>query len=369
MRLERLALANIRNYAHLEYEPSSGLNVILGRNAQGKTNLLEAIAVLGRGKSFRTSRDGEMIRTESPVATLVGHARVRAGEIRLGCTIARGERGIQKRYTCNGATVRYAGYLGKLRVVSFVPGDLALVDGPPSLRRAFLNEALSQDDPAYYRALGSYRRALAQKAAMLRGPESVDEPLLAIYDQTLIETGTILMLARERFIIQIAREAAAVHAAWTRGKEVLGISYRPDAPFEAPSADAVAEALTGRLRSRAAAERIRGMPLVGPHRDDLLFELAEGPLASLGSQGQRRTAVLALKVAEYGVMRDRAGEAPLLLLDDVLSELDGERASAFLEGLGTYEQAFVSATEVLRLPQPARVCTIAGGELSVREAP
>lgn len=363
MRLERIVLANFRNYASLEYAASSGLNLFLGPNAQGKTNLLEALAMLGTGKSFRTTSESELLRHDAPVASVSGEAKIRAGNVSVSCVLAKGVRGITKRYTLNGSTVRYAGYLGNLRVVAFVPSDLSLVDGPPAGRRRLLNEALAQDDPAYYHALARYRKALTQKAAMLRGACVFDEELLAIYDVALVEHGTRLMLARAVFVRDVARYAMEIHALWSGGLERLAISYQPDAAFEVVTKDAIAAALTERLRSRATAERQREQPLVGPQRDDFDFTLNGTSLGAFGSQGQRRTAVLALKVAEYTVMRDRCGEAPLLLLDDVLSELDPKRATAFLAGLGQIEQGFITATTVPPGISDVRTVEVNSGQL------
>jgi len=344
--LERVALSNFRNYAELDLELAPGLNVFVGANAQGKSNLLEAIAMLGTGKSFRTSRDADVVRTSVELAVVRGEASVRAGNVSLACAIAKGSRGTQKTYTLNGSNVRYASFLGKLRVVTFVPADLQLASGAPGVRRAFLNTALAQDEPRYYRELARYRKAVSQKNAMLRGTVAPDEELLSIYDRTLVEAGTQLMLARDRFVRALATEAERAHARFTGGLENLGIEYDPDVVFELPTADAVTAAFEARLRHVADAERARKTSVAGPHRDDVRLTLDGAALGTYGSQGQQRTAVLALKVAEYGVMHERAGEAPLLLLDDVLSELDRDRAAAFLGSVGDYEQAFVTATHL-----------------------
>jgi DNA replication and repair protein RecF len=356
MLLQRVALSNFRNYAQLDLEPAPGLNVFIGANAQGKSNLLEAIALLGTGKSFRTNRDADLIREGLELAVIAGDAEIRAGMVHLGCTIGKTERSTRKKYTINGRSVRYARFLGTIRVVTFVPSDLQLVSGPPSLRRAFVNVALAQEDRKYYYELARYQKALQQKSAMLRGAVTFDEELVAIYDQTLVESGTALMLARDHFIRELAREAERTHGQWTARAETLRVRYAPNITYEAPIADAVAGAFVARLREVAEAELARKTTLAGPHRDDLTLELDGRSLAGYGSQGQQRTAVLALKVAEYSVMRDRANEAPLLLLDDVLSELDETRAGAFLAGVADYEQAFVTATHPPQgLPQGARV--------------
>jgi DNA replication and repair protein RecF len=344
VRLARVALANVRNYATLEFEPEPGLNVFVGENAQGKSNLLEAIGVLGTGKSFRTSREAELVRWGTPLATLGGTALARAGSLRLACTIEAAGSGTRKRYTVNGSGVGYATYLGRLRVVTFVPSDLQLVGGPPVLRRSMLNAALSQDQRAYYAALAAYRRDQQQKGALLRAPVVPDRDLLATYDERLVRAGTVIMLARRAFIAELDERARAIHRSWVGDREgTLRLVYEPNVPFEVPTADGIAAAFEARLREAAPQERLRRTTLVGPHRDDLGLFLDETSLGNYGSQGQRRTAVLALKLAEFGVLEAR-GEAPIALLDDVLSELDAERQEAFLAGVGRFGQAFVTTT-------------------------
>ncbi len=366
MQLTRVRLSNFRNYSELDLDPAPGLNVFVGQNAQGKSNLLEAIAMLGTGKSFRTNRDGDLVHEGLELAVVAGDAKIRAGIIHLGCNIAKTVRSTRKQYTINGQGVRYARFLGSIRVVTFVPADLQLVGGPPSLRRALINIALAQEDRQYYHELARYQKALQQKSAMLRGNVTFDPELVAIYDNTLVESGTYLMLARNHFITELAREAERTHAQWTKDTEQLRVTYAPNVPFEAPTGDAASGALERRFKAVAEQERLRKMALAGPHRDDLALELDGHSLSAYGSQGQQRTAVLALKVAEYSVMRDRANEAPLLLLDDVLSELDQERAAAFLAGVGALRQAqddtvqaFVTATHLPPgLPENARVYSI-----------
>ncbi len=354
MMLARLQLTNVRNYAELDFAPPPGLSVLTGANAQGKSNLLEAIGLLGIGRSFRAARESDLVRHGLPGASARGDVRARAGLMRLECRIERseprtpgtapGRSGARKRFTLNGAPVRYAGYLGRLRIVTFVPADLQLVSGPPSLRRALLSAALAQESPAYYAALASYARAQTQKSALLRAG-APDLDLLAIYDERLVEAGTRLMLARRAYVAALAERAEATYRSWVGdGDGALAVRYAPSVPLETSTEDAVAAAFAARLRLLRPAEIARRMLLGGPHRDDLAIDLGGRPLASFGSQGQQRTAVLALKVAEYAVMHARGGEAPLLLLDDVLSELDAARRRAFLGGVESFEQAFVTTT-------------------------
>lgn len=354
MILTRLTLANLRNYAGLDFAPAPGLNVLVGANAQGKSNLLEAIALLGTGKSFRTSRDAEIVREGMPSATVAGEARVSAGSVRLSCTLTLGATGLRKRFTVNGHAARYAGYLGNLRVVTFVPAHLQLVGGPPSLRRALINAALAQESRGYYATLAEYERQLAQKNAVLRGAIAPDATLLAAYNERLIASGTRLILARRAFVAALEERAAATYAAWVGGADgALELAYACNVDARTPTPDAVAAAFGEALQVRRDAEVARRTSLVGPHRDDVEFRLGGRPLAAFGSQGQQRTAVLALKVAEYATLEARSGEAPLLLLDDVLSELDADRRRAFLRGVASVEQAFITTTSEVDVPVAA----------------
>lgn len=344
MRLTRIALSNVRNYQALELEPAPGINLLIGTNAQGKTNLLEAIAMLGTGKSFRTSREYEMIREGEALATLAAKAQVDVGEVSLSCTITAHGRGARKIYGVNGHPVRYASYLGRVRVVTFTPDDLRLVSGAPQARRSLLNAALAQESPAYYSALANYGRVLQQKSALLRTGVA-DATLIAIYDERLVNAGTRVMASRGRFVSALAERASAVYRrlAGPDGEELV-IRYAPNVVSTVPDEADIAGAFAAKLQAAATSEAARRLCLVGPHRDDLEFLLDGKPLSAFGSQGQRRSAVLAVKVAEYGVLRERGGEAPLLLLDDVLSELDARRRALFLHELTGIEQAFVTST-------------------------
>lgn len=368
MLLARLTLSDFRNYSQLDLEPAAGLNVFVGANAQGKSNLLEGIAMLGTGKSFRTAREADTVRKGCDRAVVWGEAMLHAGRVELACAIERSNRGTRKSYTVNAAGVRYAGYLGRMRVVTFVPADLHLASGTPSARRAFLNVALSQSEPRYYYELVRYRKALLQKNALLRGAIEPDPALLETYNRTLVEAGTRIVLARDGLIRTLARSARAAHERFA-GDERLEVEYEPNVPFAAPTTDAVSAALNARLAHCAEAERLRKSAIAGPHRDDVGLTLDGVPLATYGSQGQQRTAVLALKVAEYAIMRERSNEAPLLLLDDVLSELDEMRAEAFLAEIVEYEQSFVTATHLPgALPPRAHVARVVSARVEAYAA-
>jgi DNA replication and repair protein RecF len=340
--LTALRLADFRNYRALDFTPAPGLNVFVGPNAQGKSNLLEAIAMLATGKSFRARRESELIRDGTSLAEIAGKARIPAGEIFLRASIARSGSGARKTFDVNGSPVGFARFLGRARVVTFVPADLQLVAGGPALRRTFLNGALAQLSPAYYRDLARYGKIVQQKAALLRGAIAPDRELLLAYNDELLAPGAGLIAARAAFVADIAVAARGVYERWPGTHERVEITYASNVPLDAEPHDALAAALAANVE----AELRRKTTLVGPHRDDVRLTIDGAQLDAFGSQGQQRTAVLALKVAEYETMRSRAGDAPILLLDDVLSELDAERAGGFLAAVGTFEQAFLTTTDL-----------------------
>jgi DNA replication and repair protein RecF len=329
-------LADFRNYESLDFKPEPGLNVFVGPNAQGKSNLLEALAMLATGKSFRAHRESELIRIGGERAEIAGEARIAAGAIALRCSIAKTPAGTRKSFDVNGGSVGFARFLGRTRVVTFVPADLQLVSGGPALRRTFLNGALAQLSHVYYRDLALYQKIVQQKSALLRGAIAPDRDLLLAYNDELARPASALIAARRAFVDELAVATAQIYGRWRGTRERFGVTYAPN-----PEGDIV-EALAGAVES----ELRRRTTLVGPHRDDVRLLVDGKPLAAFGSQGQQRTAVLALKVAEYDVMRARTGDAPILLLDDVLSELDAERAGGFLGAVEGFEQAFLTTTEL-----------------------
>lgn len=365
MRVLSLELANFRNYAALRLEPPEGACVLVGANAQGKSNLLEALGMLAIGKSFRAAREVDLIGTGAPSASVSARVRTRHGEVKCACVISRAGDGARKRFLRNGRAVPYGQFLGGVNAVTFVPADLQLIAGPASLRRRLLNTALSQASRGYYRDLATYAAVLAQKNAFLRSAESGNRDLLSTYNDQLASAGARLVLARAGYVRRLAREAADAHANWVGPLDAFDVAYQPSPPQPDESPGAVERALRGAFDAMAQAELARRLTLVGPHRDDLALVLGGRALARFGSQGQQRTAVLAIKAGEYALARRAAGEAPLLLLDDVLSELDAARRSAFFSSVAGFEQAFISATEMsgpLRL-LAAHVYEVRAGQL------
>ena len=253
--------------------------------------------------------------------------------MRLACMLEIGPSGTRKRYAVNGEPVRYLRYLGRLRVVTFAPADVTLAAGAPSVRRAFLNAALAQESTAYHEALIAYTRSLEQKNALLRGAVPWDPGLLDVYDAQLAAAGETIAARRAAFAEDIAAPAAAAYARVAPADPRLG---------SATSRTRLPASLAGALAAARGAERVRRRALCGPHRDDLAVSLGGRPIAGFGSQAQLRSAALALKLAELEAGAASAGEAPLALFDDVLSELDPARQRELVELLGERGQAFLT---------------------------
>ena len=357
MRVVSLELTAFRNYAALRFEPPEGACILVGQNAQGKSNLLEALALLSTGKSFRTSRESDLIMTGAPAAAVSARIHTRHGDVKAECIISRAGDGARKRFLRQGRSVPYAEFLGGVNAVTFMPHDLQLVGGPAALRRRLLNTTLSQSDRRYYRDLATYAKVLSQKNAHLRSP-SVDRALLETYNGQLAAAGQRLVCEREAYVRRLSADAGAIHARWVGASPVLDIRYQASPPVTDGSPAAVEAALRAALARAMPGELARRTSLVGPHRDDLVLSLDGEPLARFGSQGQQRTAVLALKAAEYAQLERATSEAPLLLLDDVLSELDEHRRRAFLESIGSFDQAFITATDPPQLPRDTIASTI-----------
>ena len=345
MELKRLQLNNHRNYAHLDLVPGPGVNVFVGANGQGKTNLLEAVAMLALSSSPRARRDAELL---GPVTTAARiHAEVESAGRGIEVTITlttEGER-VHRLIEVDGVRRRGVDLPGNFRVTLFWPDDLGLVKAGPDLRRRFLNQMLVQIEPGYARALAGLRRVLEQRNSLLKriagGEEAPD--VLAAWNAELLVYGSEIARARSRAVDELRPYAAECHAEIAAG-ETLEIAYLgPPQNF----ADAVEKSLTDDLR--------RGSTTVGPHHDDLLIQLGGRDARSYASQGQQRTAVVSLKLAEAALVTKRAGERPVLLLDDVLSELDAERRGALLRRVGGEGQVIITSAEMG--PFPAELIT------------
>lgn len=338
MRVEALELSGFRNLSPLTLSPAPGVNVIYGENGQGKTNLLEALWIFTGGRSFRGAKDGDLIRLHGDKASLslcfFSEERQQELELRLG----EGKRFV----SLNGVKKRASSEIvGKFCAVIFSPEHLSLVKEGPSGRRQFLDSALCQSRPVYAGLLTRYNRTLFQRNALLkdipRHPELLDT--LEIWDMRLSQLGEEITRERLRYVEALEPAAASAYEGISGGREALGLSYRKG--YEGSLSEAL-------LRSRKEDVRF-GHTAAGPHRGDLSISLAGVPARSFGSQGQQRSAVLALKLAETELLRRFTGEEPVILLDDVLSELDSHRQDYLLNHLEG-RQVFLTCCS----PEPAR---------------
>lgn len=389
MRLSRLSLTNFRNYTRLELNLPRRLLVLQGQNAQGKTNLLEAVHLLATGRSPRAVAERELINWLAlegslPYARLEGEIgegpEAQKLEMALELAASNGNSGgaaggptVRKQIRINGVPRRGIDLIGRLRVVLFLPEDISLVAGAPSERRRYLDVMLCQISPVYCRALSEYQRVLAQRNSLLRRlrEEGGDANQLTFWDEQLAASGGVVFVHRSKALSSLDSMAATRHHELSGG-ERMRLAYLPgfdpdgdgsDPPQrssarrravriieERPTYDALAPAdwktrmirQLHRLRRR---ETAAGTSLIGPHRDDVAFIVDGHDLRLYGSRGQQRTAALAMKLAEVQLMREETADTPLLLLDDVMSELDATRRHTLLGVLDEAEQAIVTTTD------------------------
>lgn len=345
MHLATLHLHAFRNYPHLDIQFSPGLNVVYGDNAQGKTNLLEAIYFLATGKSHRTSRDQELIAEGESSLQVRASVIRRTGELGLELTLGHETR---KALKINGVPEKkIARLVGSMAVVFFSPDDLQLIKGAPAGRRRFLDIELSQISQNYLHHLMVYNRVLHQRNTLLRQDE-VDMSLLSIWDEQLLDAGAQLVSRRAVAVSRLAPLAHQFHDTLSDRREQLQVAYQSQVWFEGDPVDAplIRNRMASLLAERSREEIRRQMTLVGPHRDDLSFLIDERDARLYASQGQQRTAVLSLKLAELAFMREEIGENPLLLLDDVASELDPHRRNYLLRAVDDGVQTFVTCTDL-----------------------
>lgn len=346
MRVNELELLNFRNYEALRQSFDQQMIIFRGKNAQGKTNLLEALHMLAMTKSHRTRRDRDCIRWESPFAAVAAEIE-RSGE-RHRLEVQLTPKG--KKVKRNGIEQkRLSDYLGTLNAVMFAPEDLAIVKGRPERRRRFLDVSISQMYPAYLHYLTQYRKVLAQRNELLkhmwRMPSDAVK-LLDVLTEQLVSAGVHVLLKRCQFIRKIESQARSIQEQMTEQKERLALTYRTFIDkLEQKDPGQVRDEYYDKLKAREQKERERGTTLIGPHRDDLVFALNGVNVHTFGSQGQQRTTALALKLAEIELIFQEIGEFPILLLDDVLSELDPSRQTHLLEAIRGRVQTFVTTTD------------------------
>ena len=341
MRLEHLQVENFRNLESAQLTPSPVLTVICGPNGQGKTNLLEAIWLLTGGKSFRGAKDAELIRRDAPFAVLEANFQVGDRDQQMRLTVgSRGTKRPGRTVKLNGADRgRAASIAGTFTAVVFDPNHLSLVKGGPEGRRRFLDAALCQLYPGYLVALRRYARTVAQKNALLKAYDITPgaDTLLETFNEGLAKTGAEVMARRTAYLARLAPAAAQNYRDISSGAETLTVTYQP-------CCDPTPEALAARLREVKNTELRAGFCLTGPHREDLEIDIDGQPGRIYGSQGQQRSAVLSLKLAEASVAGEILGEHPVMLLDDVLSELDDARQAYLLTRIED-KQTFVTTCD------------------------
>ena len=351
MRIDRLELEGFRNYVREAADFDSRCNVICGENAQGKTNLLEALVYLSRGKSPRARTDREMIGFQADSARLLLRVESREREFRVQAGLFRGRR---RSVTVNQVPIKTSAALGEVyRTVLFQPEDLTLIREGAAARRRFLDTALCQLRPRYAAALAGYERAREQKTRILRDVSQRTDLLSALpeFNEQMVRLGAVLVQYRNQFCLRLAEAAALHHRECSGGKEALELRYQTVSSVEDPGADAgtLADQLRRHMEGHREAELSSRLCLSGPHKDDLLVTIDGRDARQYASQGQTRTAALALKLAEREIYRNAAGEYPVLLLDDVLSELDPRRQEFVLNRIAG-GQVFITCFEDDRLP-------------------
>ncbi|QAY67489.1 DNA replication/repair protein RecF [Paenibacillus protaetiae] len=346
MFLKQIHLQNYRNYSQLELQTDNQVNLFVGPNAQGKTNLLESIFVLALTKSHRTSKDKELIGWQADAARIHGEVDKRYGAVKLDLSLS--TQG--KRAKINGLEQRkLSDFVGSLNVVMFAPEDLEIVKGTPGVRRRFLDMEIGQVQPGYLHTLQQYAKVLVQRNNYLKtaGSGSFQQAMMDVWNMQLAEHGVKIMKKRKHFIHKLQGWAEQIHSGITAGLEQLVIEYRPS--FDAGSSEdetVLFEQFMLKLSQVKDQEVRRGMTLAGPHRDDLAFYINGKEAHVYGSQGQQRTTALSLKLAEIELIREEIGEYPLLLLDDVLSELDQHRQTQLIETFQSKVQTFITTTGI-----------------------
>ncbi|WP_018665262.1 DNA replication/repair protein RecF [Heyndrickxia acidiproducens] len=347
MYIEELELKNYRNYETLSIPFENKVNVILGENAQGKTNLMESIYVLAMAKSHRTSNDKELIRWDTEYAKIKGRIHKHSGSAPLELTISK--KGKKAKFN-HIEQKKLSQYIGNMNVVMFAPEDLNLVKGSPQVRRRFIDMEIGQISPVYLYDMSRFQKILQQRnqyLKLLQVKKQTDRTMLDVLTEQFIEAAAKIVKKRFEFIRMLEDWANPIHARISRGLETLMISYKPSLDVsEELNWSNMIKAYENKFAAIKQREIDRGVTLVGPHRDDLMFFVNGRDVHTYGSQGQQRTAALSVKLAEIELIYSEIGEYPILLLDDVLSELDDYRQSHLLNTIQGKVQTFVTTTNV-----------------------
>ena len=399
MYLKHLSLTNFRNFTRLDVDIPQRVVVLVGANAQGKTSILEAIYFLAAFTSFQTHADRQIINFNEAknnsltVTRLVAEYQRSRSKHRLEARLILEPMGVvnsqrlRKEVLLDGVKKPVSDVIGHFNAVIFVPQMSQIVEGAPEDRRRYLNLALAQSTPAYARILSEYNQALTQRNALLKmlGDRGGSGDQLEVWDDTLTRLGSQIILLRIEALQQIERLAYLVHHELTHGAEILRIAYEPAFdPLPKPNgqlglkmativdrsgldAREIQSGFRASLSALRSMEIARGVTTIGPHRDEIRFLANDIDLGNYGSRGQVRTALLSLKLAEVNWMKDRTGEWPVILLDEVMAELDLQRRGDLLKYVGETEQVLFTTTDLnLFTPEfasKAEVWRVEGGRV------
>ena len=347
MKLTNLQLQNFRNYESVQLEFTEGVHVFIGENAQGKTNLMESIYALAMTKSHRTTNDKGLIGWKKDFATIKGTVEKTATKTNLELQFSKKGKIAKVNYL---EQKRLSSYLGNLNVILFAPENLTLVKGSPQNRRKFVDMELGQMSSLYLYDLVEYNRVLKQRNTDLKQlaiKKKQPDEYLEVLSEMLSELASKIVFHRLDFMKQLEALAIPIHDQLSLGREKFSVSYQATIPLEdglTPSQ--MKEIYIDQFKKNQTREADQATTLIGPHRDDLIFYLNEIPVQTYGSQGQQRSTVLSLKLAEIELMKLSTGEYPLLLLDDVLSELDDDRQTHLIKAIENKVQTFITTTSL-----------------------
>lgn len=360
MWLEHISLRNYRNYKDAKVNFSPKLNIFLGENAQGKTNMMEAIYFLALTRSHRTRSDKELVNFTEDNFAISGLVHRSSGQLPLDIILTDKGRVCKLNHLKQN---KLSDYVGKMTVVLFAPEDLQLIKGSPSLRRKFMDIDLGQIKPLYLADLSSYNHVLKQRNTYLKSSDKVDKVFLSVLDDQLADYGSRVIKHRLDFVRELAIEADKNHHAISNQLEHLTIDYVSTVKFTDLST--LKEDFIQQLEKNHQRDIFKRNTSIGPHRDDLTFTINDIK-ADFCSQGQHRSLILSLKMAEIELFKQQTGDYPILLLDDVMSELDNNRQLRLLEGIKQQVQTFITTTSLdhlQHLPEDLKIFHIEKGTI------
>ena len=357
MIVKRVQLKDYRNYAFADVPFGEGVNVLYGSNAQGKTNLLEAVYFCGVGRSPRTPRDRELIKAGQPLGRIKLTAQDAGGDNTVEIVISKSE---NKRVAVNGCPILKLGELmGVVAAVYFSPDEMRIIKDAPGDRRRFMDVALCRMSKNYFYLLQRYNKILAQRNRLLKNGEATDD-VLDVWDAQLAANGARIALQRKGYLSRLLPYAAEAHGYLSGEKEDLRLSYEG---LAGETEEEIGALFLKELRQSRERDRKLCFTSCGVQKDDIVVALGETDVRAYGSQGQQRTAALSLKLAETELHKERRGEYPVLLLDDVLSELDPDRQKKLLLRSGKYQTVLTCTHVPQDLPQGCTLLRVENGKV------